>query len=50
MLFRSVRACDRIFVIDKGVIVESGAFQELLRQGGAFAQLHRHQEGIHAVA
>ena len=46
----TVRACDRIFVIDKGVIVESGAYQELLRQGGAFAQLHRHQEGIHAVA
>ncbi len=46
----TVRATDRIFVIDKGQIVESGAYQELLHQGGAFTQLHRHQEGIHAVA
>ncbi|MDX9708622.1 MAG: type I secretion system permease/ATPase [Trichloromonas sp.] len=45
----TVRACDRIFVIDKGRIVESGGYQELLRQGGAFAQLHRHQEGSHAA-
>jgi len=45
----TVRATDRIYVIDKGQIIESGSYQELLRKEGAFAKLHRHQEGLHAV-
>lgn len=46
----TVRTADHIFVIEKGQIVESGNHAELLRQGGYFTRLHRHQEGAHAVA
>ncbi len=46
----TVRATHRIFVIEKGEIVESGSYQELLARGGTFTQLHRHQEGTYAVA
>lgn len=46
----TVRGADCIFVIEKGRIIESGTYQELLRQGGIFTQLHQHQEGAHAFA
>jgi len=45
----TVRGADRIFVIEKGQIVESGTYHELLGREGYFAQLHRHQEGTHAA-
>jgi ATP-binding cassette subfamily B protein len=35
----TLRNCDRIYAFDKGQIVESGSYDELLRQKGAFAQL-----------
>jgi len=35
----TVRAADRIVVLDQGRIVEQGGFDELLARGGAFAQL-----------
>ncbi len=41
----TVRACDRIFVIDKGRVIESGSQQGLLAQGGAYARLWRLQAG-----
>ncbi|MCU1255635.1 MAG: bacteriocin system transporter, ATP-binding protein [Candidatus Angelobacter sp.] len=34
---------DRIFVIDKGVVVQSGAYQQLLEQEGIFQQLAKRQ-------
>ena len=39
----TVRGASRIFVFDEGRIVEAGTFDELVRRGGAFAQLARAQ-------
>lgn len=41
----TVRPADRIFVIDRGTIIEQGTYAELLAQDGYFARLHRYQEG-----
>ena len=35
--------CDRILVMDKGKIVESGTYNELMEQDGVFAELARRQ-------
>ncbi len=45
----TVRAADRIYVVDKGEIVEQGNHRELLAQNGYYARLNRHQEGMYAV-
>jgi subfamily B ATP-binding cassette protein MsbA len=46
----TVRSADRIFVLDEGRIVESGAHAELLAAGGVYAKLYRiqfrTQEGV----
>lgn len=39
----TIENVDRILVIDRGRIVESGNHRELLERGGAYAKLHRHQ-------
>ncbi len=39
----TIRDADRIFVLDRGRIVESGTFGELLRQGGIFASMMARQ-------
>ena len=39
----TIRNCDRIFVMDAGRIVESGNFDELVAQGGLFANLVKRQ-------
>ncbi len=39
----TVRNCDRIFVLESGQLVESGSHDELLRQGGRYAQLYARQ-------
>ena len=39
----TVRHADRIFVLDDGRIVESGRHDELVAQGGAYAELYRKQ-------
>ena len=39
----TIRDADRILVMDRGVIVESGAFDELLAKGGLFADLVQRQ-------
>ena len=39
----TVRDADRIFVLDRGRIVEEGRHDELVRSGGLYATLHRRQ-------
>jgi ABC-type multidrug transport system fused ATPase/permease subunit len=34
-----VRHCDRILVVDGGRIAEQGTYEELIEQGGLFAEL-----------
>jgi subfamily B ATP-binding cassette protein HlyB/CyaB len=46
----TVRHADRIYVIDKGEVVEQGTHQELLHLNGYYANLHRHQAGPYAAA
>lgn len=41
----SVRQAHRIFVVEKGEIVEEGSHDELLRINGFYARLYAHQEG-----
>ncbi|HUO02691.1 MAG TPA: ABC transporter ATP-binding protein [Rhizomicrobium sp.] len=45
----TVRDADQIFVLDKGRVTEWGKHQDLLAQGGLYAQLYRHNladEGV----
>lgn len=35
--------CDRIIVLDKGKVIESGTYQQLMDNGGMFAELARRQ-------
>jgi ABC-type multidrug transport system fused ATPase/permease subunit len=46
----TVRSCDRIYVIDRGRVVESGDHDSLLTSGGLYAQLARAQHLDPAVA
>lgn len=39
----TIRNCDRIIVMDAGRIVETGTFEELVAQGGMFANLVKRQ-------
>lgn len=41
----TIAAMDRLIVIDEGRIVEQGSHQELIDQGGIYAQLWAHQTG-----
>ncbi len=41
--FSTVRRADQILVLDKGRVIESGSHQELVEQGGVYAQLFRLQ-------
>jgi len=41
----TVRAADRIVVLDRGRVVEQGRHAELLEQGGLYASLQAHQLG-----
>ncbi|MEL7364436.1 MAG: ABC transporter ATP-binding protein [Pseudomonadota bacterium] len=41
----TIAAMDRLIVLDKGDIVEQGTHQELVQQGGIYAQLWAHQTG-----
>ncbi|MEU7159198.1 ATP-binding cassette domain-containing protein [Streptomyces chrestomyceticus] len=40
----NARVADRVIVLDKGHIAESGSYQKLLEAGGLFAELHQLQE------
>lgn len=39
----TIRHCDRIIVLDKGRIVEDGTYEQLIAQGGFFAELVERQ-------
>jgi ABC-type multidrug transport system fused ATPase/permease subunit len=39
----TVIKADRIFVLDRGVLVQSGTFAELMKQGGMFQELAKRQ-------
>ncbi len=39
----TIESADRIYVLDKGQVVEAGTHHELVRQGGAYAQLYHRQ-------
>ena len=39
----TIRQCDRIIVLDKGRIVEDGSYEQLIAQGGFFAELVERQ-------
>ena len=39
----TIRGCDRILVMDKGYLVESGTYEELLARDGIFAKLVKRQ-------
>ncbi|SEG38020.1 ABC transporter ATP-binding protein [Vibrio hangzhouensis] len=41
----TIAAMDRLIVLDKGEVVEEGSHQELITQGGIYAQLWAHQTG-----
>lgn len=41
----AVRKCDKIIVVDKGEIVESGSHNQLLAMGGLYRYLYDQQEG-----
>ncbi|MBI5783754.1 MAG: type I secretion system permease/ATPase [Gammaproteobacteria bacterium] len=46
----TVRSADRIYVLDKGQIIEQGTHHELLGLKGYYWQLHQHQGGAYVVA
>lgn len=35
----TIEGCDKIFVLENGVVKESGGFNELKAQGGLFAKI-----------
>jgi subfamily B ATP-binding cassette protein HlyB/CyaB len=41
----AVRQCERIITVENGEITEIGGHDELLRNGGRYAQLHAKQMG-----
>jgi ATP-binding cassette subfamily B protein len=45
----SVRAADRIYVLDRGEIVECGTHDDLVREGGRYAELYALQAAAYAL-
>ncbi|MBL4831511.1 MAG: ABC transporter ATP-binding protein [Aliivibrio sp.] len=41
----TIAAMDRLIVLDQGQVIEQGTHQELIKSGGIYAQLWRHQTG-----
>ncbi len=46
----TIRNADRIMVIHKGMLVESGTHDELLSKGGIYSDLHRLQYELGDIA
>lgn len=42
----TVRPANRIYVVERGEIIEQGSHDELLRAGGLYARLHAYQTGV----
>jgi subfamily B ATP-binding cassette protein HlyB/CyaB len=42
----TVRQCDRIIVMDKGQIIETGNHQQLLEHNGYYAKLYSYQDNV----
>jgi subfamily B ATP-binding cassette protein HlyB/CyaB len=42
---RTVRTAHRILLIEKGRLIEEGTHDELVKRNGAYARLHRLQDG-----
>ncbi len=45
----TVRMADRIIVVDKGRIIESGDHDNLMEQNGYYAKLHSHQSHVPSI-
>lgn len=45
----TVRMCDRILVMDKGSVIESGNHEELIEINGYYAKLHSYQNHIPVI-
>lgn len=45
----SIRAADRIFFLDRGMLVEQGDHEELLHMNGRYAELYRLQTQLHGT-
>lgn len=41
----TVRPAHRIYVVDRGQLVEQGTHDELIKRNGMYTRLHQHQEG-----
>jgi subfamily B ATP-binding cassette protein HlyB/CyaB len=46
----AIRQADRIITIENGAVTEDGTHEELVRRGGRYAGLYRHQLGLSVVA
>jgi ATP-binding cassette, subfamily B, bacterial len=46
--FSTVRAADRIYVLDGGEVIESGSHAELMARGGTYAELFGLQAAAYA--
>jgi len=46
----TLRMADRIITIERGRLVEDGPHEELIRNGGRYAALHRLQSGLQDIA
>jgi ABC-type multidrug transport system fused ATPase/permease subunit len=45
----TLKSMDEVMVLDKGLIIEKGPYDSLLREGGAFAQMSAPSKGIRSV-
>ena len=45
----TIEAADRIYVLDKGKVIESGTHKSLLRKKGLYANLHKGFEGLYGL-